>query len=194
MIYNVYNHCYNMQNICITIHCIYENKQKIIILRPIIHVKLNLPCTHVYYKAIHNTESSDARRCKRRHFSIYLKYKGGESMVTDKQLANLQPVRSKKEARERGRAGGKASGKKRAALKSFREIDTEQTTTEERELMLKALKKLAMNGDIRAFEVYRDTVGLKQKETLEVREDIVNPFENLSEKELRQLIAVCSED
>lgn len=115
-------------------------------------------------------------------------------MVTDKQLANLQPVRSKKEARERGRAGGKASGKKRAALKSFREIDTEQTTTEERELMLKALKKLAMNGDIRAFEVYRDTVGLKQKETLEVREDIVNPFENLSEKELRQLIAVCSED
>ena len=153
-----------------------------------------MPCTHVYYKAIHNTESSDARRCKRRHFSIYLKYKGGESMVTDKQLANLQPVRSKKEARERGRAGGKASGKKRAALKSFREIDTEQTTTEERELMLKALKKLAMNGDIRAFEVYRDTVGLKQKETLEVREDIVNPFENLSEKELRQLIAVCSED
>lgn len=48
MIYNVYNHCYNMQNICIMIHCIYENKQKIIILCPIIHVKLNLPCTHVY--------------------------------------------------------------------------------------------------------------------------------------------------
>ena len=49
MIYNVYNQCYNMQNNCITIHCIYENKQKIIILRPIIHVKLNLSCTYVYY-------------------------------------------------------------------------------------------------------------------------------------------------
>lgn len=48
MIYNVYNQRYNMQNICITIHHIYENKQKIIILRPIIDVKLNLPCTYVY--------------------------------------------------------------------------------------------------------------------------------------------------
>lgn len=93
MIYNVYNHCYNMQNICITIYCIYENKQKIIILRPIIHVKLNLPCTHVYYidyiehvEYIYIEETSTARKLyaaacirgiieisKKLHFNIFRK-------------------------------------------------------------------------------------------------------------------------
>lgn len=69
MIYNVYNYCYIMQNNCIITHCIYENKHKIIILRPIIHVKLNMPCTCVYYidyiehrECIYIEETSTARK------------------------------------------------------------------------------------------------------------------------------------
>ena len=44
-------------------------------------------------------------------------------MPTKKQLDNLKPVRSKSEARERGRKGGQASGEARRRLKSFRELD-----------------------------------------------------------------------
>lgn len=86
-------------------------------------------------------------------------------MPTKKQLDNLKPVRSKSEARERGRKGGQASGEARRRLKSFRELDADFTTDDERKEMLDALKLKAKRGNIKAFEIYRDTVGLKPKET-----------------------------
>ena len=84
-------------------------------------------------------------------------------MPTKKQLDNLKPVRSKSEARERGRKGGQASGEARRRLKSFRELDADFTTDDERKEMLDALKLKAKRGNIKAFEIYRDTVGLKPK-------------------------------
>ena len=83
-------------------------------------------------------------------------------MPTKKQLDNLKPVRSKSEARERGRKGGQASGEARRRLKSFRELDADFTTDDERKEMLDALKLKAKRGNIKAFEIYRDTVGLKK--------------------------------
>ena len=102
-------------------------------------------------------------------------------MVTDRQLANLRPIRSREEATEKGRAGGKKSGRLRALLKSFKEIDAETTTTKERK---------AMKGNLRAFEVYRDTVGQKHPETLEVREEVKNPYETLTTEQLLKLVAM----
>lgn len=76
-----------------------------------------------------------------------------------------------------GRGGFDSESAKRAkiksdeskrALKSFREIDTETTTYEEREEMLKAIKLKAKHGNIRAFEVYRDTVGERPDAVVEV--------------------------
>lgn len=108
-------------------------------------------------------------------------------MVTEKQLANLKPVRNKKEARERGRKGGKASGEVRRLLKTFKELDDENTTSDERLQMLERLKLLAKKGNINAFVVYRDTVGLKPKENVEVSGELANPFAGLTDAELKKL-------
>lgn len=84
-------------------------------------------------------------------------------MPTEKQLANLKPVRSKSEARERGKLGGIASGESRRKLKSFRELDVDNTTDDERLEMLAALKFKAKRGNLHAFEIYRDTMGMNPK-------------------------------
>ena len=73
---------------------------------------------------------------------------------------NLKPVKSKKEARERGRKGGLASGEARRKRKTLKEElllmlsdgETQQSVT-------LALIEKAMSGDTKAFEVIRDTIG-----------------------------------
>ena len=75
---------------------------------------------------------------------------------------NLKPVTSKKEARERGRKGGLASGEARRKRKTLKEElllmlsegETQQSVTI-------ALIEKAMSGDTKAFEVIRDTIGEK---------------------------------
>jgi hypothetical protein len=75
---------------------------------------------------------------------------------------NLKPVASKKEARERGRKGGLASGEARRKRKTLKEElllmlsegETQQSVTI-------ALIEKAMSGDTKAFEVIRDTIGEK---------------------------------
>lgn len=75
---------------------------------------------------------------------------------------NLKPVASKKEARERGRKGGLASGEARRKRKTLKEElllmlsegETQQSVT-------LALIEKAMSGDTKAFEVIRDTIGEK---------------------------------
>ena len=75
---------------------------------------------------------------------------------------NLKPVTSKKEARERGRRGGLASGEARRKRKTLKEElllmlsegETQQSVT-------LALIEKAMSGDTKAFEVIRDTIGEK---------------------------------
>ena len=80
--------------------------------------------------------------------------------------ANLIPFskRSEKEARESGRKGGKISGEIRRQLKTFRELDTEHTTEEERLKMLAAVKLKAVHGNLKAFEIYRDTMGMNPRD------------------------------
>lgn len=74
---------------------------------------------------------------------------------------NLQRFGIEKEARDGGLKGGKASGEARRALRTFKELDDELTTDDERKKMLDALKKRATQGNLKAFELYRDTMGMK---------------------------------
>lgn len=98
-------------------------------------------------------------------------------------MANEQNLRAPTpaEARERGRKGGKASAAKRAERKTFREglllllneplkdkagNVTDNTT---QDVIIAALVKRAANGDTRAFEMIRDTIGEKPVQDVAVR-------------------------
>ena len=88
---------------------------------------------------------------------------------------NLRPqnTRTKSEQREIARKGGKASAAKRAERKTFREglllllnepmKDKEGKLTDKtpQDAIIAALVKRAANGDTRAFEMIRDTIGEK---------------------------------
>lgn len=93
---------------------------------------------------------------------------------------NLQPVRSKSEARERGRNGGKASGQARKKRKTLREglllllnepiKDKDGTLTDKttQDAIISGLIKRAIVGDTRAFELIRDTIGEKPVQDVKV--------------------------
>ena len=88
---------------------------------------------------------------------------------------NLKPqnTRTKEEQREIARKGGIASGKKRKELKTLKEelllLLAEGDTQKKISL---ALIKKALQGDIKAFEVIRDTTGQKAVEKVEVTQSI----------------------
>lgn len=75
---------------------------------------------------------------------------------------NLKPVRSKSEARERGKKGGIKSGKVRKERKTFKEELLLLLSLENMQTKISvALIQKAINGDTKAFEIIRDTVGEK---------------------------------
>ena len=105
---------------------------------------------------------------------------------------NLKPVQSKEEASERGRKGGIASGKARREKKLLKDcfealLDTKYKTrdgkmaTGSETLALTVFQK-AQRGDLKAFEIVRDTSGqgVVQKVMLaEVSEDDINDVESM---------------
>lgn len=91
---------------------------------------------------------------------------------------NLIPLneRTKDEQRNIAIKGGIASGESRRKRKTFKEellILLKENDTQ-KNISIKLIDK-AMDGDIKAFEVIRDTVGEKPKDKLEVDQD--KPFE-----------------
>lgn len=123
---------------------------------------------------------------------------------------NLRPVRTKEEARERGRKGGIASGEARRKKRTMKNaakllldmpIASENISNTMKELgfqeedltnqmaVLVSVFKKAMNGDVRAAEFLRDTAGQNdaknenrkiKKQQIEQR---VNEFEYRKEKD-----------
>lgn len=94
-----------------------------------------------------------------------------------------------KERKEKAKKMGIASGKARAKLKSFRELDAETTTPEERLTMLNSLKASALSGDIKALELYLKIIGeYETKVTANVTADVREPLKNLSLDEIKELI------
>ena len=84
------------------------------------------------------------------------------------------------ELRQRASNGGKRSAEVRAGWKSFQEIIKENTSEEEQLQIYKAVKQRAKQGNLKAFEIIRDTVGEKPVDKImvaEVDSDIINEVE-----------------
>jgi len=84
---------------------------------------------------------------------------------------NLNPVRTKSEARERGANGGKASGAARRAKRDLREhmralLDGERDGMSGAESLALAMYEKAMSGDVRAFEAVLAVSGQGARQTL----------------------------
>lgn len=99
--------------------------------------------------------------------------------------SNFIPLnkRTKEEQIKIQSMGGKASGESRRKKKLLKDTieDILSMTTEEgktyQEIIVAALVKAAENGDVKAFEVVRDTIG--QKPTENVKAEIELPvFQN----------------
>lgn len=91
---------------------------------------------------------------------------------------DLKPVRTKEEARERGRRGGIKSGEVRAQRKTLKEellLLLSQGDTQSK--MSLALIQKAMNGDTKAFEIIRDSIG--EKPVDKVQANVFNYEESL---------------
>lgn len=87
---------------------------------------------------------------------------------------NLIPMnkRSQRERREIASKGAKATNAKKAARKTLREeLIALLSKGDTQSRMSLALIEKAMNGDTKAFEVIRDSIGEKQKEQIETKED-----------------------
>ncbi|MBQ9599848.1 MAG: hypothetical protein IJR33_08595 [Clostridia bacterium] len=90
--------------------------------------------------------------------------------------ADLPP----KERRERAKKASAKSAEVRAGWKSFPEIIKENTSEEEQLQIYKAVKQRAKQGNLKAFEIIRDTVGEKPVDKImvaEVDSDIINEVE-----------------
>lgn len=89
---------------------------------------------------------------------------------------NLKPVRTKKEARERGKNGGKKSGEVRRARKTLKEELLALLATEEYNKKISlAMIHEAETGNVKAFLAVRDTIEENPKDKVEVSQD--KPFE-----------------
>ena len=97
---------------------------------------------------------------------------------------NLKPIRSKSEAREKGRKGGIKSGIKRRERKTMREtliyLLSQQAVDFYGEeikgvsnidaIMLKTID-MSINGNLKAIEFIRDTIGEKPRDNQEFSQD-----------------------
>ena len=85
---------------------------------------------------------------------------------------NLKPIRTRSEAREKGKKGGKKSGEVRAQRKTLREelIALLETKIEDKTIQEKisfSLIQEAISGNVKAFETIRDTIGEKPIEQIQ---------------------------
>lgn len=71
---------------------------------------------------------------------------------------------------ETAQEANKKSLESKRKLKTFKELDAENTSDEQRMKMLEMIMRKASMGNIKAFEVYRDTVGLKPIDKIVVAE------------------------
>ena len=90
-------------------------------------------------------------------------------------IQNLRPVQTKEEARERGAKGGIASGEARRRRRTLKEeLLLMLSDPEVQEKLSAAIMKKGMDGDIRAFEVIRDTIGEKPKDVFDINSNEIN--------------------
>jgi hypothetical protein len=93
---------------------------------------------------------------------------------------NLKPIRTKSEAREKGKKGGEKSGESRRERKKLKELlelclqlNDEEIGFKNDYAMTVALIKKAVKGDVSAYLAIRDTLGEKPIDKQEVK---INPI------------------
>lgn len=92
-------------------------------------------------------------------------------MANEQNLVSLKK-RSQRERNEIAKKGAAASNAKQKARKTLREeLIALLSKGDTQSRMSLALIEKAMNGDTKAFEVIRDSIGEKQKEQIETKED-----------------------
>lgn len=117
-------------------------------------------------------------------------------------LENLQPVRTKEEAKRRGRNGGIASGKARREKRDMREIARELLSMplkdepiEEIQCLAGANNKnmsgmqaalikqlqMALQGNTQALTFLRDTAGFKPADQVEISGDVQKAADDIEE-------------
>lgn len=84
---------------------------------------------------------------------------------------NLNKVRSTEEAKKRGRAGGIKSGQVRRERKTLREelLALLSAGNTQKDMNLAIIAR-ALEGDVKAYEVVRDTIGEKPVDKIMVAE------------------------
>jgi hypothetical protein len=94
---------------------------------------------------------------------------------------NFDKVRTSEEARKRGRAGGIKSGQVRRERKTLRdELLALLSAGDTQKDMNLALIQRALDGDTKAYEVVRDTIGEKPVDKIvvaEVDQAVINEVE-----------------
>lgn len=89
---------------------------------------------------------------------------------------NLKPLntRTKSERRKIATMGGKASGEARRERKAFKDalllaLETEQDGKTIQDIGIDSLMSKYKSGDLKAFEIVRDTIGEKPTDKQEVK-------------------------
>lgn len=102
--------------------------------------------------------------------------------------SNLKPVRTKKEARERGRNGGIKSGEVRRERKTLKEeLLLLLSSNDTQKKISTALIEQAQNGNTKAFEIIRDTIEEKPRDNIQISGEVNNPFSGMTTEELRKI-------
>lgn len=104
---------------------------------------------------------------------------------------NLKPVKSKSEARKRGKNGGIKSGEVRQRKKLLKELLQEALDKETKTGTLavditNALIKKAKKGNVKAYEVIRDTLGQKPVESVKIENPQATKVLESINKQLKQ--------
>lgn len=108
-------------------------------------------------------------------------------MANEKNLVSLAE-RTTNEQREIAKAGGIASGEARRKRKSLREelgLLLENGNTQESVAV--ALIEKAMKGDVKAFEVIRDTIGEKPVDKVETKQTVID-MSKFTTEELKEML------
>lgn len=117
---------------------------------------------------------------------------GAVSPINGEPLPMGKQFKAGEEQRERSRAAGIKSGEARRARKTLKEellfmlgeeiIDGNGKNITLQKAVTSALIKQALNGNVKAYEVIRDTIGERQSDKLvvaEINNDAVNEVENI---------------
>ena len=96
-------------------------------------------------------------------------------MANSKNLKPFDSNQNRDEAAKNGRKGGQKSGERRRERKKFKELleialqlPFDDTGKQNDFVITAALITKAINGDVKAYEVIRDTIGEKPKDVQEV--------------------------